>query len=408
MAVYDRWHKSRPQHGDPICREHGKVPTTDHGKGERWQVRWRDDTGRQCKANFGKRSDADTHDAIVRASLTAGTYVDAAAGKIKFALYGEQWRSMQVHREQTSALTERSLRLYVNPVIGDLALAMIRPAHVQQLVKQLSDELAPSTVAVVYGYVASIFKSAVRDRLVGRTPCEGIRLPAIPRRRMFIPDPAAVEAVADFLPRQYRAVPRAAARTGLRPSEMLGLEVDCIDFLRREVRVQQQLITSPAAGNVAYLAAPKTPQSDRTVPVTAATIELIAAHLAEFPAVETAVEDRKDPRNPVRRAARLLFITSRGEPVKRSAWSGVWAPAARKAGFPPGTGLRCCRHLFASALIRYGESVKTVQHLMGHSSPAITLNVYAHLWPDADDRARLAVEAAFSDVPSMCPVTEEG
>src|SRR6516162_10126862 len=100
MAVYDRWHKSRPQHGDPICREHGKVPTTDHGKGERWQVRWRDDTGRQCKANFGKRSDADTHDAIVRASLTAGTYVDAAAGKIKFALYGEQWRSMQVHREQ--------------------------------------------------------------------------------------------------------------------------------------------------------------------------------------------------------------------------------------------------------------------------------------------------------------------
>jgi len=80
----------------------------------------------------------------------------------------------------------------------------------------------------------------------------------------------------------------------------------------------------------------------------------------------------------------------------------VWAPAARKAGIPP------CRHLFASALIRYGESVKTIQHLMGHSSAAITLNVYAHLWPDADDRARQAVEAAFADVPSVCPAAEEG
>jgi integrase len=245
-----------------------------------------------------------------------------------------------------------------------------------------------------------------RDRLIGRTPCDGIRLPAIPRRQVFIPDAAGVDAVAGFLPPRYRVVPQAAARTGLRPSEMLGLEVDCIDFLRREVRVRQQLVTSPAAGNAAYLAPPKTPQSDRTVPVTAATIELFAGHLAKFPVTEIEVEDRTDPRKPVRRPARLVFISSRGHPVKRSVWSGVWAPAARKAGFPSHTGLHCCRHLFASALIRYGESVKTVQHLLGHSSAAITLNVYAHLWPDVDDRARLAIEAAFADVPAECPATE--
>src|SRR5262245_34902242 len=55
--------------------------------------------------------------------------------------------------------------------------------------------------------------------------------------------------------------------------------------------------------------------------------------------------------------------------------------------------------------IRYGESVKTVQSLLGHSSAAITLNVYAHLWPDVDDRARQAVEAAFPEVPGMCLAT---
>ena len=135
---------------------------------------------------------------------------------------------------------------------------------------------------------------------------------------------------------------------------------------------------------------------------------MLAAHLAEYPAREVELEDRTDPRHPRRRAARLVFATSRGEPVKRSAWSGVWAPAAGKAGFAPRTGLHCCRHLYASALIRFGESVKTVQHLLGHSSPAITLNVYAHLWPDSDDRARQAIEAAFADVPSMCPVAAEG
>ncbi len=407
MSVYDRWHKSRPRPGEPTCREHRKAPAGDHGDGDRWQVRWRDDTGRQCKANFAKRADADAHDARVRASLAAGIYVDAAAGKIRFADYADQWRCIQVHREQTTALTERALRLYVNPVIGELPLTAVRPAHVQQLVRGLADELAPTTLAVVYGYVASIFKAAVRDRLIGRTPCDGIRLPAVPRRHMFIPDPAAVEAVTGFLPPYYRAVPRAAARCGLRPSELLGLEVDSIDFLRREVHVRQQLVTSPAAGNVAYLAPPKTPHSDRTVPVTAETIGIFAAHLAGFPARAVEVEDRTDPRNPVVRPARLVFLTSQRQPVKRATWSGVWAPAARKAGFPARTGLHCCRHLFASALIRYGESVKTVQHLMGHSSPSVTLNVYAHLWPDSDERARQAVEAAFGDVPSVCPAAEE-
>jgi hypothetical protein len=59
--------------------------------------------------------------------------------------------------------------------------------------------------------------------------------------------------------------------------------------LRRTIRVRQQLVTSSQRGNVAYLAPLKTPHSDRTVPVTAATVELLATHLAEFPAREVEI-----------------------------------------------------------------------------------------------------------------------
>ena len=222
---------------------------------------------------------------------------------------------MQVHREATGALTERAMRLYVNPVLGDLPLAAVRPFHVQQLVKQLCDELAPTTVHVTYGYVASVFKSAVRDRLIARTPCEGIRLPAIPRREMFIPEPSSVLDVADLLPRYYRAAPLTAAQSGLRPSEVFGLEVECVDFLRRTIRVRQQLVTSIEPGNIAYLGEPKTPHSDRTVPVTAATVDTLAAHLADFPAREVEVEDR--PTRATRNAA-LPAWSSRPRVASRS------------------------------------------------------------------------------------------
>jgi hypothetical protein len=58
--IYDRWHKSFPGPGEESCADHGKVPTTAHGTGDRWQVRWIDGR-RQRKANFRKRPDAEWH-----------------------------------------------------------------------------------------------------------------------------------------------------------------------------------------------------------------------------------------------------------------------------------------------------------------------------------------------------------
>ena len=98
MSVYDRWHKTRPGHADEPCREHSRgrtklYPAADHGQGDRWQVRWRDYSGRQRKENFAKRSEADARDTAVKASLRAGNYVDPDAGRITFREYAEEWRA---------------------------------------------------------------------------------------------------------------------------------------------------------------------------------------------------------------------------------------------------------------------------------------------------------------------------
>ena len=60
-----------------------------------------------------------------------------------------------------------------------------------------------------------------------------------------------------------------------------------------------------------------------------------------------------------------------------------------------GTGLHELRHFYASLLIRHGESVKTVQRRLGHATAAETLDTYAHLWPDSDDRTREAIDSVL-------------
>ena len=79
--------------------------------------------------------------------------------------------------------------------------------------------------------------------------------------------------------------------------------------------------------------------------------------------------------------------------MNRQAFGRIWCPAARQAGLPDGTGLHLLRHYYASLLIRYGESVKTVQARLGHATAAETLDTYSHLWPDSDDRTREAVDS---------------
>lgn len=189
-----------------------------------------------------------------------------------------------------------------------------------------------------------------------------------------------------------------AAGCGLRGSEIFGLEVDDVDFSRREIRVHRQL--KRLVGRPPYLGELKSKSSRRTVELPEVVRAALVRHIEHFPPVEAEIEDRTDHRNVHRRTARLLFTTAFGRPLHRSNWSSVWRVAVRKAEVPSGFGLHGLWHYFATLLIHNGAAVKTVQLALGHSSAIITLNTYAHEWPDALDRTRALVDAALGESPS--------
>lgn len=50
------------------------------------------------------------------------------------------------------------------------------------------------------------------------------------------------------------------------------------------------------------------------------------------------------------------------------------------------------RYTYASLLLAQGENVKYIQMQMGHSSPTVTLNVYAHLMKRENQEAACRLE----------------
>ncbi|MGH9276819.1 MAG: site-specific integrase, partial [Acidimicrobiales bacterium] len=174
-----------------------------------------------------------------------------------------------------------------------------------------------------------------------------------------------------------------------RPGELFGLTVDRVDFLRRSLRVDRQLVR--ARGQGVELAAPKTQASYRTVPLAATVGEVLAAHLSEWPA---------------RAELGLVFTNERGAPIQQHPFAALWQDAARRAGLPGWATPHDLRHYFASVLIRSGASVKVVQARLGHSSAKTTLDVYGHLFADEEDRTRAAIDAEFA--PQCAPDVHQG
>ena len=118
-------------------------------------------------------------------------------------------------------------------------------------------------------------------------------------------------------------------------------------------------------------AEPKTRAGVRATPVPAEVTDMLAAHLAEFPAGDHG----------------LIFTTDAGRVVIRPVWSKAYRAACEAAGLDR-VRFRShdLRHVAASSLIASGLSVAAVQAVPGQLTPSETLDVYTHFWPTDEER----------------------
>lgn len=383
--VYDRWHLSHPKAGAEKCAEHstrtrGLYCSADHGKGKRWQVRYRDGSRSQRKENFATRPQADARAAEVETDLNRGTYVDPGLLRVTFKEYAEKWRLAQPHRPGTVRDVQQSLTRYAYPAFGPQRIAALRHSDMQAWVMSLvkAGGLAPSTARKVFQKVTAVMNAAVRDGIITRSPCSGVKLPEVPHKEVAVLTREQVEALTAAIQDRYRALVMLGVGSGLRPGELFGLQVKHVNELRRTVTVEQQL---QHTHGVPVACPPKTKRSYRTVPVPKRVIEAIAAHLEAFPA--SGPDD-------------YLFRSRFNNPISRNAFfDHAWRPAVKAAGLPKGTRMHDMRHTYASVLIRRGRGPKTVAARLG-DTVAVAMATYAHLWPDEDDDTRGDVEWFFA------------
>ncbi|MEJ7649410.1 MAG: site-specific integrase [Nakamurella sp.] len=336
-----------------------------------------DDGGREHTRAFDRKIDAQRWVDDQVAGLVTGTHVAPSAGRITFAHWWRVWSSRQVWTPGTVEAADQAAR---SVTFGSVLLADLRPSHLQAWVKSMtlpapsrSGSLAASTIRTRTNYVGMALRAAVGDRLISRDPAAKLRLPATRKAAaaMTIPTPEQVREAIGAAPDWFRPFVQVCAFAGLRLGEAAGLQLGDIDFLRRTISIRRQLQGTNVATTT--VEAPKY-ESERVLYVADELLTALAEHVRGI-----------GTRGP----ERWLFFSG-SDLLNRNSAGNQWRRIREAAGWGEPFTLHDLRHFYASGLIAAGCDVVTVQRALGHSSATVTLSTYAHLWPTAEDRTRVA------------------
>lgn len=300
---------------------------------------------------------------------------------MSYRKWSESYFADALHKRPTTLARDRIVNeRWILPALGSRSLVSIRPADVRRLVSTMNERLAPATVRTNYGVLRTVLNAAVDAELIAMSPCRGIKLPSRRRSEIRFLDAEELGRLATETPMEYRAMIDLAGVLGLRWSEVAGLRVGRVDFLRRTIQIVETC--AEVEGRI-HFADVKTASSRRTLSVPHFLIELLAEHVA--------ARGRAGPEA-------LLFVAPNGGPLRRSTFrTRVFDPAARRAAIT-GITFHGLRHSAAGLMIEAGAHIEAIKQRLGHSSIRVTSDVYGSLLPAVDESVTDALDARFSGI----------
>jgi integrase len=274
---------------------------------------------------------------------------------------------------RTIELYSQLLRTHVPPEIGKIAIGRITPQHIERILLDMKAAgKASSTRRNIYAALRKVFALAVRDRLIAHCPVTMVRRPKADRTEARSLDAETATAFAQTLAKdRLGALWILLLTTGLRRGEAIGLHWTDLDLDAGTMNVRRQLIRTKAG---LVETPPKSEKGIRTVHLAAPTVSMLRRWRAAQSAERLAL-------GPAYTITPYVFTTESGtwcDPRNASAWFAVLAKAAGVDA-----SMHTMRHTAASILLASNRPAHEVAVMLGHHSPVVTLEVYAHVLPKA-------------------------
>lgn len=240
----------------------------------------------------------------------------------------------------------------------------------------MKKEYAISTIKIASAVLNGTLKQAERNGIIERNP---VKLATMPRKtkerkKMKILTVKQQELFMEYAKESYLYnLFQVMLRTGMRSGEVRGLIYRRdVDKKNRVIHIQRTLKYESKMGY--FTDTPKTKSSERDIPLTKEVEKYLDAQ-------------QKIWWKTVIKMDGYLFCNCNGEPLSRECLQGELdriVKRIRKDGqeFPRITS-HIFRHTFATRAIEAGMQPQVLKAILGHSSLAMTMDLYSHVLPDA-------------------------
>lgn len=324
---------------------------------------------------------------------------------VKFQEFAEEWFEEYARLNLRSTTYERMRQLThrVYPAIGHLRMDKITARQLQGFVNSLAKEganektgkpLAPKTIRHNLSFISDVFSYAVKMDLLSDNPCRKVTIPKgeVKEKPIYSQEEMALLLTRiNGEPTKYRAFFFLIAYSGFRRGEMLGLEWKDVDFEHNVITVKRT--SNYTAGRGTYTDTTKTKRSQRVLKISPYIMDILKELKAEQDEEALRLGDKWVETD-------RLFVKWNGEPMNNQTPYG-WLKEFCEKNELPFYGIHSFRHFAASALISAGLDVTTVSGALGHCNSGTTLNVYSHMFQNAQARVAEAMDGAFSFLPAQ-------
>ena len=255
----------------------------------------------------------------------------------------------------------RDLQEFAGQTDPQSTITDITPLQVRAFVYSLNGRNKSSSVARKLSALRTFFRFLMREGTISADPMGAI---SMPKQGKYMPVFLSVDEVFSLLEMpneddtfaaRDRAILEMLYSTGMRVSELAGLDLPALDFATGMVRVTGK-------GNKQRLAPMGTPA-----------MESINAYLGQRDRLRRARLKRGLDHD-----GEALFLNTRGSRLTTRSIERLVKMYAQRAGIASRVTPHALRHSFATHLLEMGADLRTVQELLGHASLSTTQK-YTHL-----------------------------
>lgn len=262
----------------------------------------------------------------------------------------------------------------------------LKAIHIQKLYGELQTKknLAARRVRYVHAVLSSALRKAVELDILPRNVAKLVQLPKETKKEMDVLTEAECGLFLNVLRgERLETMFSFALATGLRPEEYLALQWKDVDLEKKTASVRRAVIRLPKSKW--YFFEPKTKSSRRTLPLPVTLIKELRTHR------------RKQNEERLKLGAAwqnhdLVFPSEVGTPSTHSNITQVYKRVLKNAELRTSLRLYDLRHSHATLLLKAGVHAKVVSERLGHSTIALTLDVYSHVLPSMQAEAAAHLE----------------